>query len=322
MRTYKQLTEIQRYQIYSLLKAGLNQSEVAEHLNVHKATISREIRRNKGKRGYRPKQAQEFSIERRAIKSKAVKVTLEVKRLINEYLRRDLSPEQVCSCLRIGHNISLSHETIYRYVLSDKQNGGMLYKHLRHRKKQRQKRYGAVERRGKIRNRTPISERPAIVEHRSRIGDWEMDLMEGAHHRGFLLVIVERKTQTTLIKKLQTKQSAVVTQAVIELLGPYKDWVETLTCDNGKEFSGHEEIAKALETTVYFCDPYSSWQRGLNGNMNGLIRQYFPKGCDFRNIHGMQVKKVMNRLNNRPRKSLAWYTPNELFFGIPFQWAT
>jgi len=131
MRTYKRLTEIQRYQIHSLLKTGLNQSEVAEHFNVHKATISREIRRNAA---IVRQQAQELSIEIRAMKNKAVKVTLAVKRLINEYLRRDLSPEQVCSCLRIGHKINLSHETIYRYVLSDKQNGGILYKHLRHRK--------------------------------------------------------------------------------------------------------------------------------------------------------------------------------------------
>ena len=132
MKTYKQLTEIQRYQIDSLLKAGLNQSEVAEHLEVHKATISRELQRNRGGRGYRPKQAQGISLKRRARKKKAIKVTSEVKRLINEYLKRDLSPEQVCSCLRIGHKIELSHETIYRYVLNDKLNGGFLYKHLWH----------------------------------------------------------------------------------------------------------------------------------------------------------------------------------------------
>jgi len=168
--------------------------------------------------------------------------------------------------------------------------------------------------RGHIKNAVSIDERPEIVEEMRRIGDWEIDTVIGKNHKQALVTIVERKSKFTVMKKVENKTAELVAAATIELLGPYKERVLTITADNGKEFAHHEKVAEALECDYYFAHPYSSWERGLNENTNGLIRQYFPKGSSFKEIMGKMVKRAKGLLNRRPRKTLDYATPTEVFF--------
>lgn len=314
MKHYTQLTQEQRYQIYVLMKAGHNQTEIAHILDVDKSTISREIRRNTGGRGYRPQQAHQFCLQRREQKS-SPRITTKTWRLIERLLRQQWSPEQISIWLYQKTDLSISHEWIYQHVLADKQAGGLLYTHLRC-QKQRKKRYGHYSRRGRISHQISIEQRPAIVDTRRRFGDWELDTVIGRNHRQALVTVVERKSRLTFIAKVVRKTADQVTQAIIQLLKPMTHWVKTLTVDNGKEFAQHQTIAKQLRARVYFAHPFSSWERGLNENTNGLIRQYFPKKHDFTTITKKQINHVMDRLNNRPRKCLGFKTPNQVFFGI------
>jgi IS30 family transposase len=313
MVQYTQLTQEQRYHIYAFMKAGFLQTAIATEIGVHKSTVSREIKRNRGKKGYRPKQAHCMSVERRTKANKFVKLTPPVIDLINECVRQDFSPEQVSGFLA-RHHLRISHETIYQHILNDKIKGGTLYRHLRLSHKKRRKRYGSHDRRGQIQGRVSIDERPAIVDARERIGDWEIDTIIGKKHKRALLSLVERKSKFTLIRKLPKKRADLVAEAAIDLLNPYKEKVCTITADNGQEFAHHEYIKEQLHTAIYFAHPYHAWERGLCENTNGLIRQYFPKGLHFDLITDNHVQMVMNRLNNRPRKTLGYKTPNEVFF--------
>lgn len=314
MASYTQLTQDKRYQIYAFLKAGFSQTDIAIEIGVHKSTVSRELSRNRGQKGYRPQQAHRKAIERRAEAYKFVKMTSQIMPLIDDLIRQDFSPEQVCGFLYRKHNIRISHESIYRHVLKDKTLGGDLYLHLRHSCKRRKKRYGCHDRRGQIKGRVSIDERPAIVDAKKRLGDWEIDTIIGKNHKGALLSIVERKSKFTLIRKLPKKQADLVAEAAINLLQPYKGKVLTITADNGQEFAHHENIKEQLKTDVYFAHPYHSWERGVSENTNGLIRQYFPKGMSFKDIQEQHVQMAMDRLNNRPRKTLGYKTPIEVFF--------
>jgi len=199
-------------------------------------------------------------------------------------------------------------------VREDKRQGGTLYKHLRYSHKKRKKQYGGKDKRGQIKNRVSIDERPEIVAQKTRIGDWEIDTVIGKNHQGALVTIVDRVSRFTLIKKVSSKHADVVTAATIDLLKPYMDKTWTITADNGKEFAGHEILAEQLNASVYFAHPYHSWERGLNENTNGLIRQYFTKGSSFVDITHEQVEEVMRKLNHRPRKALNYKTPHEVFF--------
>ena len=172
---------------------------------------------------------------------------------------------------------------------------------------------GLKDKRGQIRNRVSIEERPAIVAEKTRIGDWEIDTVIGQNHQDALVTIVDRMSKFTLIKKVDSKHAEVVTAATIILLKPYLDKTLTITADNGKEFTGYETIKEQLSANVYFAHPYCSWERGLNENTNGLIRQYFTKGSNFENITDDEVEAVMNKLNHRPRKTLKFKTPYTLF---------
>lgn len=314
MKTHKQLTEGQRYQIAALKKAEKSNKEIATIVGTSEATISRELKRNIGKRGYRPKQAHIKALRRKQNAVKAIKMTPEVIVLVDQQIRFDLSPEQVSGWLKEEHGIQLSHERIYQHIWADKRNGGDLYTHLRQAHKKRRKKYGSKDKRGQIRNRVSIEQRPVIVEEKSRIGDWEIDTVIGQNHKGALVTIVDRKSNFVLIKKVDTKHADGVTAATIALLKPHNDKVFTITADNGKEFAGHETMSQELRADVYFAHPYSSWERGLNENTNGLIRQYFPKGSRFEDITDEQVETVMHRLNHRPRKGLNYQTPHAVFF--------
>jgi len=241
-------------------------------------------------------------------------MTSDVVACIEERLREEHSPEQISCTMREQVGVRVSHERIYQHIWQDKTQGGELYRKLRIAGvKKRRKRYGKKDWRGKIPNRIDIDQRPSIVEKKSRIGDWEADLVSGAHHRGFLVTLVERKSRFTLIGRVKRKKCEEVRMEIERLMMPYKEVVRTITYDNGREFSEHDLVNKCLGCQSYFAKPYHSWERGLNENTNGLIRQYFPEGSDLRGVHEADVSFVMNRLKNRPRKTLAFKTPHDIF---------
>jgi IS30 family transposase len=302
--SYTQLTQEQRYQIYALLKTGCTQTKIAEAIEVHKSTISREDRRNQGQRGYRPKQAHQKAVKRR---NKAKKRISKAEwRIIDDRLKEDWSPEQISNKLKQLYDIQISHEWIYHHVREDKQQGGKLYEHLRRPKKYRNH-VGNGDQRGQIPNRTSIEERPKVVEKRERIGDWEADTIIGRGHQGAIVTLVERRSRFLRMGFVKKRTKDSVKETMIRLLSGYP--VHTITCDNGKEFAAHEEVAEALNATIYFAHPYASWERGTNENTNGLIRQYIPKGTIFKNLSFEDIRFIENRLNFRPRKCIDFDLP-------------
>jgi IS30 family transposase len=312
MSPYAQLTREQRYQIKALLDTEIPHGKIAKTIGVSPSTISRELKRNLGKRGYRPNQAHGKALARRKKKSKP-RISAEIWQLVEKELREDWSPEQVSGRLKESE-MFVSHERIYQYVYADKRSDGTLWKHLRRPKKYR-KRAGGRDRRGKIHNRRSIEERPPIVDERSRIGDWEADLILGKNHQGVAVTLTERNSRFTLLHTLPSKHAEPITQAIIELLR-WDARLKTITFDNGKEFAGHEEIALALDADCYFAHPYSSWERGTNENTNGLIRQYLPKSRNLKEVSLEEELMIMDKLNLRPRKCLGFKTPYEVFFGF------
>lgn len=313
MVSYKQLTQDERYAIYGLCKARFTKKEIARELIRHPATIGREMQRNAGQRGYRPKQAQEKAIMRRKHAYKASTFTPKVQNRVIQKLEKQWSPDQISGWLREDKDIAISHERIYQFVLADKRNNGSLYRNLRHAHRKRKKRYGSPDRRGQIRNRISIDQRPTCVAAKERMGDWEADTMIGRNHLGALVTMVERKSKITLIRKVNRYTSQAVNAAIKAMVRNYREYLYTVTVDNGREFAGHEALAQNIETSIYFAHPYHSWERGLNENTNGLIRQYFPKKSDFIKISSAQISHVQNRLNQRPRKSLGYLSPNDYF---------
>jgi len=311
---YTQLTEGLRYQIYTLLNNGFTQLDAANQIGVHPSTISRELSRNTGKRGYRPQQANRKALERRKVAFKAHRMTESLRVKVTDYLLLEWSPEQISGYLKNEGGEWVSHETIYQFILEDKKNGGTLYKQLRHSGKKRKKRYGGSDRRGEIKGRVSIDDRPKNIEKRERIGDWEIDLVIGKNHKGAIVTIVDRLSLMTLIAKVESKHADLVTAATTSLLNRYKKHgAKTITADNGKEFSGHKDISRALGIDFYFAHPYSSWERGTNENTNGLIRQYLPKGTEFEPVNDKKCQFIMERLNNRPRRCLSYRTPKQVF---------
>jgi len=312
MRHYTQLAHEQRYQIHAFMKAGYTQKAIAKETGTHPSTISREVRRNQGQRGYRPKQAHEKAMMRRYENPKT-RIPLTTWALVDDRIKENWSPEQISGRLFMEQGISISHESIYLHIYQDKHQGGKLHKHLRCQKKRR-KRYGKQDRRGRIPNRISIDERPPIVNQKSRIGDWEGDTIIGKGHQGVVATLVERKTQYTVMAKSKTKRAKPVRQSIEQVLVPYREQVYTITYDNGLEFAEHQKMAQTLSANVYFAHPYSSWERGLNENTNGLIRQYLPKSRPLNNVTEKELKHIMDQLNHRPRKTLGFKTPHELFF--------
>jgi IS30 family transposase len=279
----------------------------------NKSTISRELSRNTGKRGYRHKQANRLADERHQKKNKAIKLTDCVKNYISEKLKEYWSPEQIMGRLELDKKIKISTETAYRFVLQDKAVGGALYKYLRHQHKKYRKRYGKNDYRGRIPNRIDIDERPSIVDARTRIGDWEVDLVIGKGHKGGFATLAERKNRLYLALPIVNKTAQNANDAINKRLTPLKHWVKTLTFDNGREFSWHEKLAENLDCNTYFTKPYHSWERGLNENHNGLLRQFFPKRMALDNVSEKEAFRATDLMNNRPRKCLGYKTPFEVF---------
>jgi IS30 family transposase len=309
---YAQLTREQRYQIYILRKAGHLQNFIARELGVHPSTISRELERGRGRRGYRPKQADELAAARKQKRYRA-RISAATWTVIESLLRQDWSPEQVSGWLFLEKRVGVSHERIYQYIYADKARGGTLFHHLRCRKRRR-KRYGSYDRRGQMPNCRSIEERPQIVDERKRLGDWEADTIIGQNHQQAILSLVERKSKLCLLKKVERNTAEAVEHAIEELLCPLAAKVKTITSDNGREFANHQSIEKKLQATFYFAHPFAAWERGTNENTNGLVRQYFPKGSDFSKLTDSDIQWVTTRLNNRPRKRLNYRTPQRVFF--------
>jgi transposase, IS30 family len=313
MSTYRQLTYEQRCQIEALKRSGLTQQAIADVIEVRQSTISRELSRNTGERGYRHQQAQRKMLARRLATAKPHKMTAELIDEVEDKLYRQWSPEQISGWLEVEEGIGISHERIYQHVWSDKEAGGELYRFLRRRARKYQARgSNGKTSRGQIKNRVSIDERPSAVDEKSEVGHWEIDTVIGKNHSGALVTIVERVTKFTVSKRVQSKRSLEVTAATISLLTPFKSLVHTITADNGKEFCEHEQIAKKLACGFYFAHPYHSWDRGLNENTNGLLRQDFPKSTDFKQVSDAAVRLSVEQLNDRPRKTLGFKTPAAL----------
>ena len=289
---YSQLTQQERYGLELIRKQGQTLRDIAKVMGRSHTALSRELQRNTGPRGYRHHQAQGFADQRQQTKPKAVKLMEPVVAYIQEKLQARWSPEQICGRLEREQARSLSPETIYRFVLKDKPQGGQLSSYLRHQAKPSRKRDGAKDARGTIPGRVGIEERSALVDTRVRVGDWEADLMMGKAHKGAIVTLAERRARLFL--------------AIITLLDPWKDWVATITYDNGREFSGHREIAEALGCQGFFARPYHSWERGLNENSNGLLRQYFPKGRRLDTVSREEVDAAVDAMNHRSRKCLGF----------------
>jgi IS30 family transposase len=313
MKEYKQLTQEQRYQIHALRKVKKTLEEIARVIRTDKSTVSRELTRNKGKRGYRAQQAHGKAMIRREMAFKKIKLTKEAIKMISEKIKIGWSPEQIAGRFKKEKLMIISYKTIYRLIEEDTSQEGNLHTYLRRSNKKRKKKYGSNNSRGQIINRISIDMRPKIVDKKKRIGDWELDTIIGKNHKGAIVTAVERKTKLTAIKKVKSKNAQEVEEAVVSMLFPFKKKVFSLTSDNGKEFAGHNKIAKRLNAKFYFAHPYHSCERGLNENTNGLIRQYIPKKTNFNFVDDRMVASIEQRLNERPRKGLNFKTPAEAF---------
>lgn len=312
MKHYTQLTYTQRCQIKVLKDSGFSQTKIAQSVGCSQSAISRELRRNRGLRGYQFKQAQRLCDERRTSTARALKMTPALTSSVEAMLRVHWSPEQICGVLRKYNMPNVSHERIYQHIWRDKRAGGTLYKHLRRSGRKYAKRSGGKTSRGRIIGRVGIEERPSVVDERSRVGDWEIDTVIGAKQQGVLVTIVERVTRFTLAAFSPSKTAEDVTATTAMLLAPYRDVLKTITADNGREFAWHDQITELLGAPVYFARPYHSWERGLNENTNGLIRQYWPKGISLNSISSKDCKRVIQEINNRPRKCLNFSSPKEM----------
>ena len=317
---YKHLDYLKRCQILAFWKAGYTQIEIAKEVGVHQSTISREFNRNitfvRTKLGYwqyKPDYAQAHAKSRHKIKNKKIKLTPEAIKFIREKLQQKWSPDQISGYAKKHQLFSIGKEWIYQFILKDKEKGGTLYLNLRHQNKKYRKRYGSPKRQGPIKNRRFIDERPHIVDEKNRIGDWEIDTIIGKQQKQAVISIVERFSKKTILRKVQRKTANDVASATIEGLKMHLGSVLSITADNGSEFAFHEKISQELNTDFYFAHPYSSWERGLNENTNGLVRQYLKKGSCFARVNNSDLEVISDHLNNRPRKSLGYATPNEIF---------
>jgi IS30 family transposase len=315
--TYTHLTQEERYQIHSLQRQGIALSHIAAELGRSPSTIGRELRRNTSARGYKPKLAQCQAAARQSQRRNAHQFDAAQWQLVEIYLRLYLSPQQVSDRLALEDRLFISTESIYQYAYADKARGGDLVRFLRCQKLRRKRYASGRECRGVLKNRIGIEQRSAVVDTRTRIGDWEGDTMIGQGRKGVLVTLVERKSRYTLAAPLPSKHSAGVTRAVVDLLRPHRKACKTLTFDNGKEFAEHAFMGGCLNAQVYFAQPYCSWQRGTNENTNGLLRQFFPKKCSLLKVTKSHVDDAVHALNHRPRKCLGYRTPHEVFYNLP-----
>jgi IS30 family transposase len=312
---YRQITPAERYTLATLLKQvpTLTIAEIARLMNRHRSTISREIKRNRSRRDgiYRTRHAQDETNRRRWRSGRNQRFVTQDWKLVVHLLREGLSPEQVSGRLGLEERLAISHESIYRFIRSDKKRGGTLFRLLRQPAKWR-KRHSGAEKRGRLAGKRHISERPAVVEQRQQIGHWEMDTIVSPADRHCLVTLVERVSGCVLLGKLRSRSVAATNRRVIQLIRSHRHIFRTITVDNGTEFHGYRDIERATGVTFYFATPYRSCERATNENTNGLIRQYIPKRSSMRNLSQSRCSEFALRLNNRPRKRHGYLSPIEV----------
>ena len=317
-----QITLEQRYEIASLIKTGVGKQEIAHIIGCHKTTIYRELKRNIDLRSnrYNASLADRKCRSRHINKPKKLYMTSAVISNIEKFIREDYSPEQVVGICIKRKMDCVSHETIYNYIWQlKKSKSSNLHQHLRRQGRRYKKRSSVNSGRGMIKHRIGIERRPEVVEDKKRFGDLEVDTIIGKDHIGAIVTINDRASGMLKMKRTETRGAFEVSAAINELLEDWTPYIKTITADNGKEFAEHQRVSENSQVDFYFADPYSSWQRGANENLNGLIRQYFPKKTDFSNITNQQIIDVQNKLNNRPRKRFNFDTPIEVMDKLLFK---
>jgi len=315
------LSVSERISLEALLPFGLSQTELALRLGRSKSTISRELARNSGPSGrYTAVNAQRrYGVRRAPCRPPKRLASSDLRSVVEEGLRKEWSPDQISKTLVSDFSedktMRVSYETIYAHVYADKKRGGTLHQGLRQKHKKRRNRSHSKDRRGIIKDRVLIHERPAIVETQERVGDWEGDTVIGKNHRGAVATFVDRKSLFLVAAVMPDKTAgALYTAALAAYIGTVpRRMRHTLTVDNGKEFAGFKDIERALDIDIYFAQPYCSWQRGINENTNGLLRQYLPKKTDFTGLTQAELQTYVDKLNNRPRKKLGYRTPDQVF---------
>lgn len=315
MRKYRQLTSGERFELSALKKQGYTMRGIARALDRDPSTISREIKRNSRKDGaYRPSTADQMTRGRRSRSRRNRQFQEAAWTLVTECLRQQWSPEQIAGRLWLLGLLSISHETIYRYIWEDKRRGGTLHLHLRQATKQRRKRRNSYDSRGRLAGKRSIQDRPPGAENRSRVGHFEGDTVMGSSRdRHCLLTLVDRKTGYSLVGKLESRTVAHTNQRATELIHGTRRRVRTITVDHGTEFHGYKDIEARTGARFYFATPYHSWERGTCENTNGLLRQYFPKRRSLAHVTQQHCDLVASQLNHRPRKRLGWLTPAECY---------
>ncbi len=311
---YRQITFAERYTLGLLRRDGLSPAAIARTLGRHRSTILREVRRNRAASDgtYRPPLAEWYARGRRSRARRNRQFSGADLQRIRALLAEHWSPEQVAGRLRLEGRLRISHETIYRYIWADKAAGGCLYTHLRGARKQRRKRYGRYDSRGRVARKRPITARPAVVETRTQIGHWEADTVVGPG-RPCILSLVERKTGYVIIGQLRARTTAAVNRRATQLIRAQPHPVRTITADNGTEFHDYPVIERATGTRFYFATPHHAWERGTNENTNGLIRQYLPKRRSMAALTQHDCDRIAAHLNRRPRKRLGYRTPAECY---------
>jgi len=314
------LTHEQRYTISCLKSTGKSYQKIGEIIGKDKSVICREVNRNKNQKTgkYDCDLAHRKAVQRQKEKPKKIYFTQEMKAHVDSLIRKDYSPEQVVGVSNLDGINCVSPERIYQHIWEDKKKLGDLHTHLRRKGRRNRKRGNAKDNRGLIKNRVSIDQRPERIENRDLFGDLEVDLVMGKNHQQALLTINDRASGMLKMTKVKSKQATVVTAAIIDLLTEWIPYINTITADNGKEFAGHQNVAEALSIDYYFAHPYHSWERGSNENLNGLVRQYFPKGSDFKNLSEQYIKQIETKINSRPRKRFGYQSPifvmNKLLF--------
>ena len=317
---YKQITSHERYIISALRKQGLSVNQIATHLCRHRSTIYRELKRNSCHHidgFYRPSKAQRRTIARRRRSRRNKHYSHEDFSIVRQLLRQKLSPEQIVGYIRRFKLMErrMSHETIYQYIWRDKTEGGTLWNYLRQSAKRRRKRYKAYDSRGRLAAKRNISERPASVETRKYKGHWEIDTVHGRGSSHCIVTLLERKTGFVMIGKLPNKSTVSLNKRTIKLISRDTDNFKTITSDNGTEFHQYKNIEERCSVKFYFANPYHSWERGSNENVNGLIRQYLPKTKSMADLTQQRCDEIASQLNQRPRKRYNYKTPEEMYYG-------
>lgn len=307
---YTHLSYEERKRIGALRVQRKSISEIARILGRNKSTISRELQRPKHHGAYDSQRSEAHANRLKRKPRRPRKIVGEVEEVVKQGLKDLWSPQQIAGRIkRVRPELSVSHQCVYDWLYRDKKEGGSWCAFLRI---NRRKRY-SIRGRIKLANRVGIDMRPKSVDSRRYFGDWEGDTLQGKLNSGAIATLVERKSLFTVLAHVASKQASILNKAVAQRFSLFPGLPKrTLTLDNGTEFAGHMELAEALGVRVYFAAPQASWQRGLNENTNGLLRQYLPKKTDFSKVSPERIAEIQDLLNNRPRKKLGYRTPAEI----------